>query len=78
MHRSHGTVRFGAWVTCMDGSVRSGCGLRPAQTLHLVKESEMRTGGPSKRKWVVVKIMALFRVLSTIRHLVFRGPKRGP
>ena len=24
--------------------------------------------------WVVVKIM----VLSMIRHLVFRGPKRGP
>ena len=28
--------------------------------------------------WMVVKIMVPFRVPSIIRHLVFRGPKRGP
>ena len=28
--------------------------------------------------WVVVKIMVPFWVLINIRHLVFRGPKRGP
>ena len=28
--------------------------------------------------WMVVKIMVPFRVLSIIRHLVFRGPKKGP
>ena len=28
--------------------------------------------------WVVVKIMVPFWVLSIIRHLVLRGPKRGP
>ena len=30
------------------------------------------------RTWVVVKIMVPFWVLSILRHLVFRGPKRGP
>ena len=28
--------------------------------------------------WVVVEIMVPFWVLITIRHLIFRGPKRGP
>ena len=28
--------------------------------------------------WVVVQIMVPFWVLSIIRHLLFRGPKRGP
>ena len=28
--------------------------------------------------WVVVKIMVPCLVLSIIRHLAFRGPKRGP
>ena len=28
--------------------------------------------------WVVVKIMVPCLVLSILRHLVFRGPKRGP
>ena len=28
--------------------------------------------------WVVVKIMVPFWVLGIIRHLIFRGPKRGP
>ena len=28
--------------------------------------------------WVVVKIMVPLWVLSTIRHLVFWGPRRGP
>ena len=28
--------------------------------------------------WVVVKIMVPFGVFSMIRHLVFRGPQRGP
>ena len=28
--------------------------------------------------WVVVKILVPFWVLSIIRHLVFRGPKKGP
>ena len=28
--------------------------------------------------WVVVKILVLFWVLHTIRHVVFRGLKRGP
>ena len=27
--------------------------------------------------WVAVKIMVPFWVLNIIRHLVFRGPKRG-
>ena len=30
------------------------------------------------RVWVVVKIRVPFGVLSIRRHLVFRGPKRGP
>ena len=29
-------------------------------------------------RWVVVKIMVPFGLLSTVRQLVFRGPKRGP
>ena len=29
-------------------------------------------------KWVVVKIMVPFWVLSMIRHLISRGPKTGP
>ena len=32
----------------------------------------------NRHMWVVVKIMVPFRVLSMMRHLVFRGPKRGP
>ena len=28
--------------------------------------------------WVVVKIMVTFLVLRVIRHLVLRGPKKGP
>ena len=28
--------------------------------------------------WVVVKMMVPFVVLSKIRHLLLRGPKRGP
>ena len=32
----------------------------------------------TKGIWVVVKVMVPFCVLSIIRHLVYRGPKRGP
>ena len=28
--------------------------------------------------WVVVKIMVPFGVLTMIRHLMFRAPKKGP
>ena len=28
--------------------------------------------------WVVIKIMVPFWALGIIRHLVFRGPRRGP
>ena len=28
--------------------------------------------------WMVIKIMVPFVVLNIIRHLVFRGSKRGP
>ena len=28
--------------------------------------------------WVIVTIMVPFRVLTVIRHLVFRVPKKGP
>ena len=28
--------------------------------------------------WVVVKMAVPFKVLNTIRHLVFRGPQKAP
>ena len=45
-----------------------------------VLHASTRTSALRQQKpiWVVVKIIVLFWVLSIIRHLVFRGPNRGP
>ena len=66
------------------GSVAAlGCTSAPYSGLFYVSGPRMlgmpkrksRTAEPSFGKWVVVKIMVPFRILSIIRHLVFRGPK---
>ena len=48
------------------------------QTKKILIEDEENVTKTSMCTWVVVRIAVPFWVLSVIRHLVCRGPKRGP
>ena len=65
----------------IDDHFLSSLWCQRGSSLPKVERSSHESGDPSPEKnsiWVVVKTTVPFWILSIIRHLVFRGPKRGP